>query len=83
MGFDNYILSSSTVLLSFSIQISLGGQRVGQRSGLSTTDVDKLWTLYQCYGGGQYCSKAARVDTMIMAYIVIPCIWFKNLENIL
>ena len=40
--------------------VSTGGQGVGQRGGLSTTDVDKVWTLYQCYGGqsGQ-CSKAS------------------------
>ena len=33
------------LMLSFS-----GGQRVGQMKGLSTTDVDKLHTVYQCYG---------------------------------
>ena len=42
----------------------LGGHRVGQRTGLSTTDVDKLWIVYQCYGGqvGQ-CSQGRGVDT--------------------
>ena len=53
-----------------------GGQMVGQRAELSTTDVDKLWTVYQCYGRqvGQ-CSKAIGVDSnTLKALLLLSCI---------
>ena len=54
-------------MLSFS-----GGQRVGQRTGLSTTDVDKLWTVYQSYSGqvGQ-CSHARGLDSCTLATLLL------------
>ena len=54
-------------MLSFS-----GGQRVGQMKGLSTTDVDKLHTVYQCYGEqvGQ-CSQARVVDSCTLADLLL------------
>ena len=53
-----------------------GGQMVGQRTGLPTTDVDKFWTVDQCYGGqvGQ-CSKARGVDSCTLAaLLLLSCI---------
>ena len=49
-----------------------GAQRAGQRTGLSITDVDKLWTVYQCHDGqvGQ-CSKARGVDSCTLAALLL------------
>ena len=68
--YDN--IGTGQRLWRYLMQSYSGGQRVGQRTRLSTTDVDMLWTVYQCYGGqvGQ-CSKARGVDSCTLAALIL------------
>ena len=56
---------------------------MGQRQGLSTTDVDKLWTVYQCYGGqmGQMgqCSYASRVERFCLGIWLLASSQISNI----